>query len=151
MLYGIDHDKGFTLLEIMVAMAIMATALVTIIQLLSGALRSAKISYDYTLGVMGAKEKMDQALAVTTMEEFEELIKTGEFDSALMEGYRWEISEPEPYILPEGLSTDIEEESGPLEDQTSHPYQITVTVRWASGLHDREVSFTSIKILEEEE
>ena len=151
MLCSINREQGFTLLEVMVAMAIMATALVTIIQLLSGALRSAKISYDYTLGVKGARQKMEQALAVTTLEEFEELIKTGEFEGDNMQAYRWEISEPEPYILPEGLSTDIEEESGPIEDLTSHPYQITVTVRWASGLHDREVSFTSIKILEEED
>jgi hypothetical protein len=129
----------------------MAVALVTVIQLLSGALRSAKISHDYTLAVMGAKEKMDMALAVTTIEEFEELNKSGEFENDLMKEYRWEITGPDPYTLPEGLSTDAEEESGPLEDQISHLFQITVTIRWASGLHDREVSLTTLKLLEKEE
>ena len=55
-------QRGFTLLEIMVALAIMAVALVTVMQLFSGALRSAKTSYDYTLAVVGAKEKMDEAI-----------------------------------------------------------------------------------------
>lgn len=154
----IRGERGFTLLEIMVSMAIMAVALVTIIQLFSGALRSAKVSEDYSLAVMGAKEKMDEALAVRTLEEFDELPKSGnfedeeeEFEKEILKGYSWEITGPDPYQIPEGLATDIEEESGILDDLTFRLYQISVKVSWASGMHNKEVIFTTIKMLEEED
>ncbi|UCG70169.1 MAG: type II secretion system protein [Thermoplasmata archaeon] len=151
MSYYMRGKNGFTLLEIMVSMAIMAIALVTVIQLFSGALRSAKVSHDYSLAVMGAKEKMDEALAVTTLNEFDELEKAGEFESEMMEGYRWEIKGPDPYQMPEGLAMDIEEESGVFDDLPFKLYQIVVRVIWASGLHEKEVKFTTIKMLEEED
>jgi type II secretory pathway pseudopilin PulG len=135
----------------MVAMAIMAIALVTVIQLFSGALRSAKVSNDYSLAVMGAKEKMDNALAVKTLEEFEELEKTGEFENDMLNGYRWEISELEPYDIPEGMATDVEELSGVFDDLEFKLYQISVRVSWASGMHEKEVKFSTIKMMEEED
>ena len=149
--YFIREESGFTLLEIMVSMAIMAIALVTVMQLFSGALRSAKVSSDYSLAVMGAKEKMDEALAVNTLTEFDELEKNGEFESDMMEGYRWEITGPDPYEIPEGLATDIEEESGVFDDLPFKLYQVGVSVSWASGMHEKEVKYTTIKMLEEED
>ena len=151
MVYRRDHEKGFTLLEIMVSLAIMAIALITVIQLFSGALRSGRISYEYSLAAMGAKEKMDEVLGIDTLEEFEELSRTGEFEESLMEGYQWEIIGPDPYPIPEGLATDIEEESGTLDDIPSQLYEIKVKVSWASGMHEKQISFTTIKMMEEEE
>lgn len=147
----LKDKKGFTLLEIMVAMAIMAIALVTVIQLFSGALRSARVSHDYSLAVMGAKEKLDEALTVSTLNEFDELEKTGEFESEELKGYRWEITGPDEYQMPEGLAMDVEEESGVLSDLPFKLYQIGITVRWASGLHEKEISYNTLKILEEED
>lgn len=151
MSYYIRVERGFTLLEIMVSMAIMAIALVTVIQLFSGALRSAKVSYDYSLAVMGAKEKMDEALTVITLAEFDELEKTGEFENDMMKDYQWEIKGPDPYEIPEGLATDVEEESGVFDDLPFKLYLIGVRVSWASGMHEKEVSFKTIKMLEEED
>ncbi len=144
-------ERGFTLLEIMVSMAIMAIALVTVIELFSGALRSARVSYDYSLAVMAAKEKMDEALAVNTLNEFDELQKTGEFESEMMKGYSWEITGPDPYQLPEGLAVDVEEESGVFDDLPFKLYEIGVKIKWASGLHEKEISYKTIKMLEEED
>lgn len=151
MCLGIKWERGFTLLEVMVSLAIMAIALVTIIQLFSGALRSAKVSYDYSLAVMGAKKKMDEALAVDTMEEFYELARSGTFDEEILKDYSWEILEPEPYEIPEGLVTDIEDKSGVLEDLTSKLYRMGVRVRWTSGVNEKQISFISLKMLEEED
>lgn len=153
MSYSMRGERGFTLLEIMVSMAIMAIALVTIIQLFSGALRSARVSHDYSLAVMGAKEKMDEVLAVITLEEFDELEKSGEFESNMMKGYRWEISDADPYTIPEGLREDIEHAMGgrSVEDLPDGLYQIYVRVSWASGLHEKEVKFTTIKMLRRED
>jgi general secretion pathway protein I len=147
----IKRETGFTLLEIMVSLAIMAIALVTVIQLFSGALRSARISYDYSLAIMGAKKKMDEALTVNTLEEFDELQKSGDFEEDIMEGYHWEFTGPDPYPIPEGLATDVEEESGILDDLSFNLYQISVKVKWASGMHEKEIGFTTLKILEEKD
>ena len=149
----IRGEKGFTLLEIMVSLAILALALVTIMELFSGALRSAKISYDYSLAVKGAKGKMEDALNVNTLEEFNELQKGGNFEDPVMENYHWEIEGPDPYEVPEGLRADIEEVSGGelLEDLSAKLYQVSVRVVWASGLNEKDVKFTTIKMLEEED
>lgn len=147
------RERGFTLLEIMVSLAIMSIALVTVMQLFSGSLRSAKVSYDYSLAVIGAKRKMDEALAVENMEEFDELSESGEFEDDLLKGYRWEIIGPEPYEdkIPEGLRMDIEEEKGPVADLPYKLYQIGVKVKWTVGAKEKEVNFTTLKMLEEED
>ena len=150
MVTRMSRKGGFTLLEIMVSLAIMAIALITIIQLFSGALRSGRASYEYSLAVMGAKEKMDEVMGVNTLEEFDELEKSGELEDALKQGYEWEIIGPEEFPVPEGLVTDVEEESGTLDDIPSKLYEIKVMVRWASGMHEREISFSTIKMMEEE-
>jgi general secretion pathway protein I len=145
------HKGGFTLLEIMVSLAIMAIALITIIQLFSGALRSGRTSYEYSLAAMGAKEKMDEVMGIHTLEEFDELEKSGEFDDSLKQGYQWEIIGPEEFPIPEGLLTDVEEESGTIDDIPSRLYEIKVKVSWASGMHEKQISFSTIKMMEEEE
>lgn len=146
-----EWRRGFTLLEIMVALAIMSIALVTVMQLFSGSLRSAKVSYDYSLAVIGAKTKMEEALAAKNMEDFDDLAKSGEFDNDLLNGYHWEIIGPEPYeeMLPEGLRTDIDKEKGPVADLPYKLYQIDVKVKWNVGDKEKEVGFTTLKMLEE--
>ncbi len=151
MSFNTGGGKGFTLLEIMVSLAIMAIALVTIMQLFSGALRSAKVSHDYSLAVICAKRKMDEVLAVKTMEEFEELAMIGEFEDKILEGYKWEIMTPEPYEIPSGLTTDLEEEGIILDDLDSKIYKLGVRISWPSGANEKEVKFFTLKMLEEED
>lgn len=151
MSFFIGGENGFTLLEIMVSMAIMAIALVTIMQLFSGALRSAKVSHDYSLAVIAAKEKMDEALSVKTMEDFDELARSGEFGEGILEGYKWEIIGPEEYEIPMGLQKDIEESGGDIEGLSSKLYKIGIKIKWVSGANEKEVGFTTLKILEEKD
>ncbi len=58
--HKINTKKGFTLIEIMVALAIMSVSLVVILQLFSGGLRSIKISDDYLRATILARNKMNE-------------------------------------------------------------------------------------------
>ena len=71
--------EGFTLIEVIVAMAILGISLVLIMQLFSAGLKSAKASCDYTIAIVHAKDKM------------EELSQTLANDSGTFEdGFKWE-------------------------------------------------------------
>ncbi len=54
------HARGFTLIEIIVSLAIMSFSIVTIMQLFSGGLRSIKVSDDYMRAAILAQNKMNE-------------------------------------------------------------------------------------------
>jgi len=73
------RGEGFTLIEVIVAMAILGISLALIMQLFSAGLKSAKASCDYTIAIVHAKDKM------------EELSATLDNDSGTFEdGFKWE-------------------------------------------------------------
>ena len=88
---GVPSTQGFTLLEVMIAVAILAIGLVSLFRLFSGSLRSAKVSADYTRAVIGARAKMDEVLGCLYVEDFDALEKQGEFGTGegedLLKGY----------------------------------------------------------------
>ncbi len=55
---GLQESRGFTLLEVVVALAILSLAVVTIIQLFSQGLRLLKLSGDHQWAVLLADQKM---------------------------------------------------------------------------------------------
>ncbi len=70
-------DRGFTLIEVVVALAILGVGLIVIIELFSGGLRLGRTSGEYTQAIGYARLKMeDLALARQVTEGIEE----GEFD-----------------------------------------------------------------------
>jgi len=71
--------EGFTLIEVIVAMAILGISLVMVMQLFSMGLKSAKASCDYTIAIVHAKDKMEE-LSQTLVNE------SGEFE----DGFKWE-------------------------------------------------------------
>lgn len=113
---GIIHSRlspqGFTLIEILVAISILAIALVIILQLFSGALKSRRVSDEYTTGVFYAQEKMEETLL---SESLNAGVDEGEWD----DGYSWrtEIVRME----------QTEEESTELPFDT---FEIAVEVAW---------------------
>jgi general secretion pathway protein I len=76
------RQRGFTLLETLVAMMILAVALVIIFQLFSEALNTGHISESHTRAVWHAREKMEELLLYETLSEE---IREGDFE----DGYRW--------------------------------------------------------------
>lgn len=125
----IQHPPGFTLIETLVAMMLLAISLAVILQLFSGGLKSAKVADDYTRGVFFAREKMEEYLLIEDLEE-------GTFDGKFDETYRWQVDikfiEPkdEERVLPVDL------------------YQLDVVVSWPVGGQEKKIQISTLKITE---
>ncbi|MCP4682517.1 MAG: type II secretion system protein [Desulfobacterales bacterium] len=122
--------EGFTLIETLVAVSILAISLVVIMQLFSGGLKSGKLSGDYTRGIFHAREKMEEVLLV---EKLEEMAQEGDFD----DDYRWEADVVK--IEPE----DEEDEKLPFD-----AYNIRVDVKWDMGGKEKHFEVSTMRLAE---
>ena len=106
------RQRGFTLLEVLVAFAILSLAVVSMIQLFSQGLRLLKVSGDYQQAVLLADQK---AREMETIREGVEAGREGDFE--------WErratvTTVPEELTVPGVAPVRL--------------YQVTVHVRWGS-------------------
>jgi general secretion pathway protein I len=71
-----EHRKssGFSLLEVMVALAILGVAVVAVFQLFSVALRATRRADDYTKAIFYARSVLDEAYAVPVVEDGSESV-----------------------------------------------------------------------------
>lgn len=132
------RSAGFTLIEVLIAMMILAISLVTILQLFSGGLRSAAVSGEVTLAVHRAREKMEELLLY---EEMRDMTIEGDFG----DGYGWRADirylNPEPEA-PAGRGAppaDPPEAPWPLD-----LFDITVEVHWRESLRERSVTLQTV-------
>ncbi|MBI5212969.1 MAG: type II secretion system protein [Nitrospirae bacterium] len=117
------RNSGFTLLEVIIAIAIMGISVVLVMQLFSGGLRSGKTAADYTMAVIHAREKMEEMLTDPS-------VGTGDFG----DGYRWQ-AEAAHY--------------SPGEKEDSELLKITVKVSWPEK--NRAVELVTLKAASKEE
>lgn len=126
---------GFTLIEVVVAMAILGVGLVVIIELFSGGLRLGKTSEEYSKAIQYARLKMEEVLENTSLAEGEE---EGQFDN----DYRWAVAVKKVDLLPQ-------------KDADYRPpidfYQVRVNVFWRSGLRERSTGVETYRTLRVEE
>jgi general secretion pathway protein I len=126
-------SKGFTLIETLVAMMLLAISLVVILQLFSGGLRSGKMADDYTRAIFYAREKMEEYLLA---DDFQEGIFEGTFD----ENYRWLVDIK--LVKPE--DEDADEEKPLLVDL----FNVDVQVFWPVGGREKNFQISTLKITE---
>jgi len=118
--------RGFTLIEVIVAIAILALCLTVIMQLFSSGLRVSRASCDYTRAIVHAKDKMEEMKDVPVQ-------GSGEFE----DGFKWE-STVEPYKE--------------LEDSAVKLLKIKVKVLWSDMLkRENSVELVSLRIISDEE
>ena len=121
--------KGFTLIEVIVAIAILAISLVMIMQLFSGGLRASRASCDYTRAIVHAKDKMEE-LSVDPVQD------SGEFE----DGFKWESEVQTPGEL-----------NKELEDTGFNLLKIKVKISWFNlALQQKSVELVSLKTVEKE-
>jgi general secretion pathway protein I len=123
-------NRGFTLIEILVAISVLSICMVVILQLFSGGLKSIRLSDAYTRGIFHAREKIEEILLGT---EFAEEVSEGEFDDA----YRWRSE-----IVREEQS---EEEAKKLPFDAFH---IRVDIFWNEGDKEKSFGVATMKLVE---
>lgn len=116
-------DHGFTLLEVIVALAILAAGFLGLLELLSGSLRLSGGARDATAASMYASQRLEEALLAPKPVE-------GQESGLFGEKYRW-IAQTS--FLPE------------QEGQPYLPVRIKVTVTWSDGERQRAVSVAATR------
>jgi general secretion pathway protein I len=128
--------SGFTLIEVVVAVAILSVALTVIIELFAGGLRLARISEEYTMAVNYGRIKMEEIAVSPKMEEGSE---EGKFD----ETFHWQVGVKKVDVLPIEKRPEFKV---PVE-----LFQIQVKVIWKSGSRERSASVETYKTIRVEE
>ncbi len=133
--------RGFTLFETLAATMILAIALVVILQLLSGGLRSGHLAGRYMQAVFHAREKMEETLLIDPL-------PVGTLSGAWDDGFGWQvdIAHHTPDPLPEGEDPSIAAEA--LIGGALTTFMVTVEVNWTEGVKQREVILQTIALAE---
>jgi len=79
-----NSEYGFTLLEVMVAVALFGLSVLFLLQLFSAGLGSAKLTDDYTKAVIYARGKMAEALLDRELSE-------GVSSGTTEDGFKWSV------------------------------------------------------------
>jgi general secretion pathway protein I len=135
-----NPSAGFTLLEVLVAMAILGIGLCVILELFSGGLRSAKVSEEYVKATWHGKGKMEEVLSAKDLTEG---VTEGSFDSQF--SWTLEVKKANP-------SMSTAEPAG--EEGESLPvdlYQVVLKVTWPSGARQRTLELESLRTYKKEE
>lgn len=122
---------GFALIEILVAVSVLAISLVVILQLFSGGLKSRKLSEQYARGVFHAKEKMAEILLEPGLSEGE---TEGQFD----DDYQWQavIIRVVPDEDGEKLPVDL--------------LNVALRVTWRDGEKEKSFAISTLKLAEKD-
>jgi general secretion pathway protein I len=123
--------RGFTLIEVVVALAILGVGLAVIIELFSGGLRLGRTSEEYTKATNYARMKMEE---IASQKNIEEGMGEGEFDDA----FHWQVNVKKIDILPIEKNPDFKP---PVE-----LFQVKVNILWKSGSKERSTTIESYKV-----
>lgn len=125
------NEKGFTLLEIIAALTLLATAILALVQMFSGSLRQAAQADRYLNGVYLAQQKFSQL----ELDNFKSETLEGVFKN--QEAYRWQLE-----ILPYESALNNEEARINIQ-------KIALRVYWEDAGQERQVQLVSLKTMGE--
>lgn len=128
------HQRGFTLIEIVVAFAILAVGMGLAMQIATSALRQTRQAAEHTQAALNAQSLLD---TVGVGERLEEGSDAGEFE----DGTRWEL-DVTPYEI--ALSNDSPQETGMAPIKL---FRLQLTVRWGDAQHERSAQFSTLRAL----
>jgi general secretion pathway protein I len=123
-----DRQGGFTLLEILVALSVLAIALVVVMQVFSANLRNLSASERYVHAMTRAESIMRE---IVESEPFKEAVLSGTTD----DGFRYSTT-----VIPV-----LEDRLQPLTSDLLH---IVLTVVWSDGRRERTVTLETYKMVE---
>ncbi len=129
----LSSHKGFTLLEILLAISILGVAMTVIMQQFSAGLRIARVSQNYTIATIYAKQKLEEILVEEEMQEKED---SGSFD----DGYSWRIS-----IMPYEEYMEGEEDENLFDLLPMEMYRLESVVSWVEGEKEKNITLATLK------
>lgn len=120
------RQRGFSLLEVIAAILLLAIALVALMKVAGGSIHLADQSGQISRADMWAQAKLD-ALGIA------EPLRPGESDGAFGGGYRWHLrvapwQDPDP---PPGATLTL--------------YRVDLDVRWGPQRHPRVLRYTTLR------
>ena len=122
------NNDGFSLLEVIVALAIMAMGFVTVLQLFSGSIRLVSLSEQYLKGTTLAHSKMGE-LEVNnySVTEYEGIFPDEK-------NYRWQLQ-----VSPHTSPLNSKEDNIQLSE-------VTLNVLWEEAGKTRDIEFSTLKV-----
>ena len=122
------NNDGFSLLEVIVALAIMAMGFVTVLQLFSGSIRSVSLSEQYLKGTTLAHSKLGE-LEVNnySVTEFEGIFPDEK-------NYRWQLQ-----VSPHTSPLNSKENNIQLSE-------VTLNVLWEEAGKTRDIEISTLKV-----
>lgn len=139
--HSLSLSPGFTLLEVMVALAILALGLVTALELFAGSLRLGTTASRHTQAAIYAQNEMDRLLAQTTLDD-------GEESGELPEGYYWQVRVQE--IYPEESQTRLQPQQQNPTD-FFHLKEIEVRVSWQGSGAEQSLTLRSLRTIADQQ
>ena len=123
-------QRGFTLMEVLVAFTIFSVSFTAVLQILSTSTRNDQIAEQYGLAVSHAESLLARAGIETPLVE-------GETFGDLGAGMQWRQ-----------VVTPYQEEAGgwQAQDMTVLPYHVEVTLTWGEGRRARSLSLTTLRL-----
>jgi prepilin-type N-terminal cleavage/methylation domain-containing protein len=122
--------RGFTLLEVLVAVSIMGIAIAVILQLFSANLRNISDSSDYVAAATRAEIKMRKVLDNKGLME-------KSYSETTDDGYRTDIA----------ITETLKERTENLQVRL---FEIALTVRWTKGTKEKSMTLRSMKVVRKE-
>jgi len=126
------RKQGFTLIEVVVALAILGIVLTVIIELFAGGLRLARTSKEYTKAVNYVNTKMEE---IASQKMLEEGMTEGEFD----ETFHWRVTMNKVNMLAVERPWEVKV---PIQ-----LFKIKVDVLWKSGPKERSASIETYRTM----
>ncbi len=122
-------DEGFTLIEIIVALAILGVSFALAMELLGTGVRSAKASQDYTNAALLARQKMAE-IAVTS--SLTAAAGSGDFGG----GFRW--------------ASEVRAVADQRDELPARLYQVRVRVTWPARAGEKSLDLYTLRMAVDE-
>jgi prepilin-type N-terminal cleavage/methylation domain-containing protein len=119
--------RGFTLLEVLVAVALLGIAITVVLQLFSADLKAIAASEEYVSAASKAEAKMREVQDNDTLAE-------GYASEMTNDGYRVDVT----------TTSTLRERTDTLQVMLM---DILVTVRWTKGMKERSLSLRTMKVM----
>ena len=121
------ESEGFTLLEVLVALSIVAIAVTVVLQLYSADLRAISASEDYVSAVLRAEQRMREVFEDDGLSE-------KAWSETTRDGYKVDV-----------VVSDVQKER--TENLQVRLLQVNLTMRWMRGTKEKILTLRTMKIV----